>query len=100
MRRFQNLRGRVALAGLALRRTLSASWLRHKCTRSRVVGKVPRVGERSLRANGLAGPTPPRKLHRDLGISYPTAWYLLHRIREALVDVAVIFGGPVEGDES
>ena len=41
------------------------------------------------------------KLHRDLGVSYPTAWYLLHRIREAFSDVAcAMFGGPVEVDET
>ncbi|MDE0358599.1 MAG: IS1595 family transposase [Gammaproteobacteria bacterium] len=40
------------------------------------------------------------KLHRDLDVSYPTAWFLLHRIREAFADVAPIFGGPVEVDEA
>ena len=40
------------------------------------------------------------KLHRDLSISYPTAWHLLHRIREAFADLAVIFDGPVEVDEA
>ena len=39
------------------------------------------------------------KLHRDLAISYPTAWHLLHRIRDAFADVAVTFAGPVEVDE-
>ena len=40
------------------------------------------------------------KLHRDLGVSYPTAWHLLHRIREAFADLAVVFAGPVEVDEA
>ena len=40
------------------------------------------------------------KLHRDLGISYPSAWFMLHRIREAFAEVRVAFGGPVEVDES
>ncbi len=40
------------------------------------------------------------KLHRDLGISYPSAWLMLHRIREALADMRVGFEGLVEVDES
>lgn len=40
------------------------------------------------------------KLHRDLGISYPSAWFMLHRIREAFGDVRMAFGGPVEVDET
>ena len=40
------------------------------------------------------------KLHRDLGVSQPTAWFMLHRIREAFADVAMVFDGPVEVDES
>lgn len=40
------------------------------------------------------------KLHRDLGISYPTAWHLLHRIREAHADGALPMIGPVEIDET
>ena len=41
------------------------------------------------------------KLHRDLGISYPSAWHLLHRIRKALEagDLAM-FDGDVEVDET
>ena len=41
------------------------------------------------------------KLHRDLGISYKTAWHLLHRIRKALDsgDLAM-FDGDVEVDET
>ena len=40
------------------------------------------------------------KLHRDLGIRQATAWYMLHRIREAFMDVAHEFEGPVEVDEA
>ena len=40
------------------------------------------------------------KLHRDLGISRPAAWFLLHRIRGAFADVRVTFDGPVEVDEA
>lgn len=42
------------------------------------------------------------KLKRDLGVSQPTAWFMLHRIREAwageIVDAP--FDGPVEFDET
>ena len=41
------------------------------------------------------------KLHRDLGITQKTAWYLAHRIRETWADDADIpFPGPVEVDET
>lgn len=40
------------------------------------------------------------KLHRDLGISYPSAWHLLHRIREAQAEGALPMVGPVEVDET
>ena len=40
------------------------------------------------------------KLHRDLGISQKAAWFMLHRIREALADDARDFSGPVEVDEA
>ncbi len=40
------------------------------------------------------------KLHRDLGIRQATAWFMLHRIREAFADVASSFTGPVEVDET
>ena len=40
------------------------------------------------------------KLHRDLGVRQATAWFMLHRIREAFADVAVVFDGPVEVDET
>ena len=40
------------------------------------------------------------KLHRDLGITQKTAWYLAHRIRETWADdVELPYPGPVEVDE-
>ena len=41
------------------------------------------------------------KLHRDIGVSQKTAWFMLHRIREAFAsDAPVEFTGPVEADET
>ena len=40
------------------------------------------------------------KLHRDLGVTQKTAWFMLHRIREAFADIAPLFDGPVEVDET
>ena len=41
------------------------------------------------------------KLHRDLGVTQKTAWFMLHRIRETwAVDSGVAFEGPVECDEA
>ena len=42
------------------------------------------------------------KLHRDIGVSQPTAWFMLHRIREAWKSQAGhhAFAGPVEVDET
>ena len=40
------------------------------------------------------------RLHRDLGVSYPTAWYMLHRIRAALETGELRFDGDVEVDET
>ena len=41
------------------------------------------------------------KLHRDIGVSQPTAWFMLHRIREAWSEPnRKAFGGPVEIDET
>jgi len=40
------------------------------------------------------------KLHRDLGVRQATAWFMLQRIREAFADIAPLFEGPVEVDET
>ena len=40
------------------------------------------------------------KLHRDIGVSQPAAWYMLQRIRKAWDGDDWLFGGPVEIDES
>ena len=40
------------------------------------------------------------KLHRDLGITQKSAWYLAHRIRETWEDATEKFEGPVEVDET
>lgn len=41
------------------------------------------------------------KLHRDLGVSQPTAWFMLHRLREAwAINRTSPFTGPVEVDET
>ena len=40
------------------------------------------------------------KLHRDIGVSQKTAWFMLQRIRKAWDDGDWPFGGPVEVDET
>ncbi len=41
------------------------------------------------------------KLHRDIGVTQQTAWFMLHRIREAWAsDPSNEFSGPVEVDET
>ena len=41
------------------------------------------------------------KLHRDIGVTQKTAWFMLQRIREAFAfGCAALFAGPVEVDES
>ena len=40
------------------------------------------------------------KLHRDLGITQKSAWFLAHRIRETYDDQSTLFDGPVEVDET
>ena len=40
------------------------------------------------------------KLHRDLGITQKSAWFLAHRIREGWNIVGEKFDGPVEVDET
>ena len=41
------------------------------------------------------------KLHRDIGVTQKTAWFMLHRIREAWAEEReALFSGPVETDET
>jgi transposase-like protein len=43
------------------------------------------------------------EIHRSLGVSQKSAWFMLHRIREAMRDDSTHkfgFGGPVESDET
>ena len=40
------------------------------------------------------------KLHRNLGITQRSAWFLAHRLREAWKDHRAQFTGPVEVDET
>ena len=40
------------------------------------------------------------KLHRDLGITQRSAWFLAHRLREAWDTYGSMFAGPVEVDET
>ena len=40
------------------------------------------------------------KLHRDLGVTQKTAWFLAQRLRAALSQDGTLFAGPVEVDET
>ena len=40
------------------------------------------------------------KLHRDIGVSQPTAWYMLQPIRKAWESKEPLFAGPLEVDET
>lgn len=40
------------------------------------------------------------KLHRDLGMTQKSAWFLTHRLRTALSQEVDLFNGPVEVDET
>lgn len=40
------------------------------------------------------------KLHRDLNIAQSSAWFMAHRIREAMESEGGLFSGPVEVDET
>ena len=51
-----------------------------------------------LLSTGLKG-TSSMKLHRDLGVTQKTAWFLAHRIRETWRETGAPFSGPVEMDE-
>jgi transposase-like protein len=41
-----------------------------------------------------------KQLERDLDVSYQTAWYVAHRVREAMESEGGVFGGAVEMDET
>ena len=40
------------------------------------------------------------KLHRDIGVSQPAAWFMLQRIRKAWESDTPLFAGPIEIDET
>ncbi len=52
-----------------------------------------------LFTTGIKG-TSSMKLHRDLGISQKSAWYMAHRLRKSFKDKGELFAGPVEVDET
>ena len=52
-----------------------------------------------LLTTGIKG-TSSMKLHRDVAVTYKTAWHLAHRIRKAFPGVVEQFTGPVEADET
>ena len=52
-----------------------------------------------LFTTGLKG-TSSMKLHRDLGITQKSAWYMAHRLRDAWEGNGERFAGPVEIDET
>lgn len=52
-----------------------------------------------LMSTGIKG-TSSMKLHRDIGVTQKTAWYMAHRLRQAWEQDTGLFGGPVEVDET
>lgn len=40
------------------------------------------------------------KLHRDLGITQKSAWFMAHRLKAAFASATGLFAGPVEADET
>ena len=52
-----------------------------------------------LFTTGIKG-TSSMKLHRDLDVTYKTAWHLAHRLRKAFETDTPEFAGPVEVDEA
>lgn len=76
-------------------------------TRTRTVMADSKIGYRNwalaiyLVLTNLKGVSS-MKLHRDLGIRQATAWFMLHRIREAWAELSPSepFEGPVEADET
>lgn len=52
-----------------------------------------------LLTTGIKG-TSSLKLHRDIGVTQKTAWFMMHRLRTALKAKTEPFTGPVEADET
>ncbi len=52
-----------------------------------------------LNATSLKGVSS-MKLHRDLGITQKSAWFMAHRLKEAFHTDRGVFAGPVEADET
>ena len=52
-----------------------------------------------LMTTGIKGVSSMR-LHRELGITQKSAWFMEHRIRETWEDNSPLFAGPVEVDET
>ena len=52
-----------------------------------------------LNASSLKGVSS-MKLHRDLGITQKSAWYMAHRLREGMASIQMTFAGPIEVDEA
>lgn len=40
------------------------------------------------------------KIHRDIGVTQKTAWFMIHRIRESWAEKAQRYAGPIEVDET
>ncbi len=78
---------------------------KHFSVRTGTVMQSTKMGYRQwaiavyLFTTGIKG-TSSMKLHRDLGISQKSAWFMAHRLRDAWSEKAVSFGGPVEVDET
>ena len=78
---------------------------KHFSVRTGTVMQSSKIGYQSwaiaiyLFTTGIKGVSS-MKLHRDLGITQKTAWFMAHRIRQSLDDRQHAFTGPVEVDET
>ena len=78
---------------------------KHFSVRSGTVMQSTKMGYRQwaiavyLFTTGIKG-TSSMKLHRDLGISQKSAWFMAHRLRDAWNGKMASFSGPVEVDET
>ena len=78
---------------------------KHFSVRSGTVMQSTKMGYRQwaiavyLFTTGIKG-TSSMKLHRDLGISQKSAWFMAHRLRDAWNERTASFSGPVEVDET